>query len=145
MYDIALIKSFWKVDIFWNTVEVFERFFRCGSHSLNKLKQFYVIAFNGWWIGFTIISQWKFLPFWKHNHASIIFFKIFLFFFACSLFVYIRLCQSWAQFGGGHMGVICHVPPLFRFRFCIWRSFKNKCDICHVLCEVLCILDIIHS
>jgi len=27
-------------------------------------------------------------------------------------------------------------PPLFLFRFCIWRSSKNKSYVCHVLCEV---------
>jgi len=32
-------------------------------------------------------------------------------------------------------------PPLFLFRFCIWRGFKNKSDVCHVLCEELLILD----
>ena len=26
-------------------------------------------------------------------------------------------------------------PHFFLFRFCIWRGFKNKSDICHVLCE----------
>ena len=35
--------------------------------------------------------------------------------------------------------------PLFLFRFCIWRSSKNKSDVCHVLCEVLIMLDVTHS
>jgi len=26
-------------------------------------------------------------------------------------------------------------PHFFLFRFCIWRGFKNKSDVCHVLCE----------
>jgi len=29
----------------------------------------------------------------------------------------------------------------FLFRFCILRSFKNKNDVCHVLCEELFMLD----
>ena len=33
------------------------------------------------------------------------------------------------------------VKPLL-FRICIWRSSKNKSDVCHVLCEVLFMLDI---
>ena len=32
-------------------------------------------------------------------------------------------------------------PHFFLFRFCIWRGFKNKTDVCHVLCEELFILD----
>jgi len=36
-------------------------------------------------------------------------------------------------------------PPLFLFRICIWRSSKNKSDVCHVLCEVLFMLDVTHS
>ena len=39
----------------------------------------------------------------------------------------------------------CHVPPLFLFRFCIWRSSKNKSDVYQVLREVLFMLDITHS
>ena len=31
--------------------------------------------------------------------------------------------------------IICHVPLLFSLRVCIWRDFKTKYDICHVLCE----------
>jgi len=41
--------------------------------------------------------------------------------------------------------IICHVPPLFTFRFCIWRSSKNKSDVCHVLREVHFMLDDTHS
>ena len=63
---------------------------------------------------------------------------------------------SWAQFGGGHGGrvphtfsdgggIICHVPHVFLFRFCIWRGFKNKSDVCHVLCVELFMLDVTHS
>jgi len=61
------------------------------------------------------------------------------------------LC-TWAQFCEGHGGrvaptfsggadIICHASPLFLFRFCIWRGFKNKSDVCHVLCEELFMLD----
>ena len=52
---------------------------------------------------------------------------------------------AWAQFGGGHGGYTMPCPPIFLFRFCIWRSSKNKSDICHVLCEVLFMLDVTHS
>jgi len=45
---------------------------------------------------------------------------------------------SWAQFGGGHGG---RVPHFFLLSFCIWRGFKNKSDVCHVLCEELFMLD----
>ena len=31
-------------------------------------------------------------------------------------------------------------PHTFLFRFCIWRGFKNKSDVCHVLCEELFML-----
>jgi len=41
--------------------------------------------------------------------------------------------------GGGD--IICHVPHFILFRFCIWRGFKNKSDVCHFLCEELFILD----
>ena len=38
--------------------------------------------------------------------------------------------------------IICHFPhTLFLFRFCIWRGFKNKNDVCHILCEELFMLD----
>ena len=33
--------------------------------------------------------------------------------------------------------IICHVPPFLLFRFCIWRGFKNKKVVRHVLCEEL--------
>jgi len=36
-------------------------------------------------------------------------------------------------------------PHIFLFRFCIWRGFKNKSDVCHVLFEELFMLDIIGS
>ena len=36
-------------------------------------------------------------------------------------------------------------PHTFLFTFCIWRDFKNKCDVCHVLCEELFMLDVTHS
>ena len=32
-------------------------------------------------------------------------------------------------------------PPTFFSKFCIWRRFKNKSDVCHVLCEELFKLD----
>ena len=32
-------------------------------------------------------------------------------------------------------------PHFFLFRFCIWRGFKNKSDVCHVLWEELFMLD----
>jgi len=32
-------------------------------------------------------------------------------------------------------------PHFFLFRICIWRDFKNKIDVCHVLCEELFMLD----
>ena len=41
--------------------------------------------------------------------------------------------------------IICHVPALFLFRFCIWRGSKNKSDACDVLREVLFMLDVTHS
>jgi len=37
--------------------------------------------------------------------------------------------------------IICHGPPFFLFRLCTWRGFKNKCNVCHVLCEELLMLD----
>jgi len=36
-------------------------------------------------------------------------------------------------------------PPLFSLRFGIWRGFKTKCDVCHVLCEELFMLDVTHN
>jgi len=53
------------------------------------------------------------------------------------------------QFGGGHGGRVPFTfsdggehsmpcpPYFFLFRFCSWRGFKNKSDVCHVLCEEL--------
>jgi len=41
--------------------------------------------------------------------------------------------------------IICHVSSLFLFRFCFWRSSKNKSDLCHVLREMLFMLDVTHS
>jgi len=41
--------------------------------------------------------------------------------------------------------IICHVPPLFLFRFCIWRSSKNKSDVGHVLREAFFMLNVTHS
>jgi len=32
-------------------------------------------------------------------------------------------------------------PHFFLFRFSIWRDFKNKSDVCHVLSEELFMLD----
>jgi len=33
-------------------------------------------------------------------------------------------------------------PHIFLFKFCIWRDFKNKSNVCHVLCEGLFMLDV---
>jgi len=41
--------------------------------------------------------------------------------------------------------IICHVPPLFSLRVFIWRGFKTKCDVCHVLCEEFFMLDVTQS
>jgi len=41
--------------------------------------------------------------------------------------------------------IICHVPQLFSLRVCIWRGFKTKFDVCHVLCEEFFTLDVTHS
>jgi len=41
--------------------------------------------------------------------------------------------------------IICHVPPLFSLRVYIWRGFKTKYDVCHVLCEDFLMLDVTHS
>ena len=35
-------------------------------------------------------------------------------------------------------------PSLFSLRVCIWRGFKTKCDVRHVLCEEFFILDVTH-
>ena len=61
--------------------------------------------------------------------------------------------ETWAQLGGGRFpltfsggeDIICHVSPLFLFSVYIWRSSKNESDVCHVLCEVLFMLDVTHS
>ena len=37
--------------------------------------------------------------------------------------------------------IMCHAPHIFLFKFCIWRDFKNKSNVCHVLCEGLFMLD----
>jgi len=36
-------------------------------------------------------------------------------------------------------------PSLFSLRVCIWRDFKTKYDVCHVLCEEFFMLDVTHS
>jgi len=36
-------------------------------------------------------------------------------------------------------------PQHFSRRVCIWRVFKAKCDVCHVLCEEFFMLDVTHS
>jgi len=42
--------------------------------------------------------------------------------------------------------IIWHVPPHFSIYVSeIWKSFKNKSDVCHVLCEELFIFDAAHS
>ena len=41
--------------------------------------------------------------------------------------------------------IICHVPPLFLFRFRIWRDSTNESDVWHVLREVLFVLNVTHS
>jgi len=33
----------------------------------------------------------------------------------------------------------------YLFRLCIWRGFKIKSDVSHVLCEELFMLDVAHS
>jgi len=69
--------------------------------------------------------------------------------------IFVDMCP-WAQFHGGHGGrvpptfagrgdITCYVPLLFLFRFCVWRSSKNKSDVCHVLPEVLFMLNVTHS
>jgi len=40
---------------------------------------------------------------------------------------------------GGH-NMPCP-PNFFLFTFCMWRGFKNKSDVCHVLCEELFMLN----
>ena len=64
--------------------------------------------------------------------------------------------RPWVQLIRGHRGhaphfsdsgdIICHVhPKFFHFRFCIWTSFKNKSDVCHVWCEELFMLGVTYS
>jgi len=36
-------------------------------------------------------------------------------------------------------------PPHFSLRFCIWRGFKTKSDVYHVLYEEFFMLDVTHS
>jgi len=48
-------------------------------------------------------------------------------------------CPPTFSDGGGH-NMKCP-PSFFLFRFCIWRGFKNKSDVCHALCEELFMLD----
>jgi len=38
--------------------------------------------------------------------------------------------------------IICYVPPYFSLRFCIWRGFRTKSDVCHVACEEFFMLDV---
>ena len=35
-------------------------------------------------------------------------------------------------------------PTVFSYGF-IWRGFKTKCDVCHVLCEEFFIFDVTHT
>ena len=34
---------------------------------------------------------------------------------------------------------------LFSLRVCIWRGFKTKYDVCHILCKEFIMLDVTHS
>jgi len=43
-------------------------------------------------------------------------------------------------FRGGRHDMPCP-SHFFLFRFCIWWGFKNKNDVCHVLCDELFMLD----
>jgi len=36
-------------------------------------------------------------------------------------------------------------PAHFSLKVFIWRGFKTKCDICHVLCEEFFMLHVTHS
>jgi len=36
-------------------------------------------------------------------------------------------------------------PYVFLFKFFIWRGFTNESDVCPVLCETLCMLDVTQS
>jgi len=46
------------------------------------------------------------------------------------------------QMGGYNMPCPYH---FFLFRFCIWRGYKNKNNICHILCLELFMLDVTRS
>ena len=48
--------------------------------------------------------------------------------------------KPWAQFDGEIQYAMS--PHFFLFRFCIWSGFKNKSDVCHVLCKKLFMLDV---
>jgi len=37
------------------------------------------------------------------------------------------------------------MSPTFSLRVCVWRGFKIKCDVCHVLREEFFMLDVTHS
>jgi len=39
---------------------------------------------------------------------------------------------------------MCIAPSLFSHKVCVWRVFKTKCDVCHVLCEEIFMLDVTH-
>ena len=41
--------------------------------------------------------------------------------------------------------IVCHVSPTFLSQVCIWRGLKNKCDVCHGLCEEFFMLDVTNS
>jgi len=41
--------------------------------------------------------------------------------------------------------IICLDPLLFSLRVSIWRGFKTKCDVCHVLREEFFMLDVTHT
>jgi len=43
-------------------------------------------------------------------------------------------------FDGGD--IICHVLLFVSLRVCIWRGFKTKCDVYHVLCKDFFMLDV---
>jgi len=33
-------------------------------------------------------------------------------------------------------------PPTFSLTVCVWKGFKTKYDVCHVLCEEFFMLDV---
>jgi len=45
--------------------------------------------------------------------------------------------------GGGD--IICDVPPTFSLQVLYLEKFQKQSDVCHVLCEVLIMLDVTHS